>query len=888
MPKINISIQNLCSLNISKPCRKTYSKLASVVKSESDIILLCDTRLNSDVQIAALNDINVKLRFMGYSLFHNSTRNSRGTAILVSKKLLVTVEDSYRDLECNILLLKLRIGAISLTLGSIYGPNTDDEQFFNRISEKVRDFASDFAIIGGDWNTTYDMNSTRLNRDVLNTVNIPSVRRSRWLNQLRIEHHLTDPYRYLYPESQEYTYVPFAADAIHRSRLDFFIMSESLVEQCVDCRIPHSLNSLLSDHKQVTLCFKRDNPYKKQTINDVVLTDSDLDDIVKITTLECYINHLIPSNVLSDFEIDNQRVIIGRVRSLYKELSTVRLQDAELGSTQDRIDVMLETRNAIKNNLDLLPSIEELQSCELSCSRDTFLEILIMAIKGSSLSHQHNFFKIKNARRKAIENKIKELKKFFSQNMQEILRVERELNQIAKDDMREEVMRIKNFEQLNNEKITPYFLSLAKKPQCSDTLLDICQENGTPFENSLDRDTYIRNYFASTYKQVPNNGNIVSIEGFLGDVAEHPEVVASKLSWDEREELEKEIGIAEFDVAIEKAKINTSPGIDSISNRFIKKFWNIFRVPLFEYAKCCYAKGILTENFRCAKIRLIPKKGDTSLLKNWRPISLLNCFYKLISRVIALRLKTIMDKITRVGQKGFSSTKYCQEVLIDVIDSISAINKQTKNGVLLSLDIKKAFDSTSHSYLQMAYQFFNFGPNFIKWLNLIGTNRKACIILGNGMYSEFFDLERGNAQGDTRSPYIFNIGFQILLLKLTFDLQIDGVIEFPTVPGDIPPLPPTVGTYPRKVRAFADDASVIVKYTYENLLYIKTILEEFGNLSGLVCNVEKTVILPIGNNENVDGRIVTLGFQLADKLTILGLEISNRGFTEQKFRQHSK
>jgi hypothetical protein len=211
-------------------------------------------------------------------------------------------------------------------------------------------------------------------------------------------------------------------------------------------------------------------------------------------------------------------------------------------------------------------------------------------------------------------------------------------------------------------------------------LLDICQENGTPFDSSMERDTYIRNYFASTYKRVPNIGNVASIEGFLGDVAEHPEVLASKLSWDEREELEKDLNIAEFDVAIEKAKINTSPGIDSISNRFIKKFWNIFRVPLFDYAKCCYASGILTENFRCAKIRLIPKKGDTSLLKNWRPISLLNCFYKLISRVIALRLKSVMDKITRVGQKGFSSSKYCQEVLIDVIDSISTINKQKKMG----------------------------------------------------------------------------------------------------------------------------------------------------------------------------------------------------------------
>ncbi len=125
------------------------------------------------------------------------------------------------------------------------------------------------------------------------------------------------------------------------------------------------------------------------------------------------------------------------------------------------------------------------------------------------------------------------------------------------------------------------------------------------------------------------------------------------------------------------------------------------------------------------------------------------------------------------------------------MDSINHCNARRKSGALLSLDIKKAFDSTSHSYLQQAYKFFNFGPNFIKWLNLIGTNRKACIILGDGTYSDFFDLERGNAQGDTTSPYIFNIGFQILLLKLTFDLQIDGLIDFPTLPDNTPPLPHT-------------------------------------------------------------------------------------------------
>ncbi len=60
-------------------------------------------------------------------------------------------------------------------------------------------------------------------------------------------------------------------------------------------------------------------------------------------------------------------------------------------------------------------------------------------------------------------------------------------------------------------------------------------------------------------------------------------------------------------------------------------------------------------------------------------------------------------------------------------------------------------------------------------------------ILENDLYSKFFDLERGNAQGDTTSPYIFNIGYQILIFKINYDLQIAGIIETPTVPPDLQP-----------------------------------------------------------------------------------------------------
>jgi hypothetical protein len=109
------------------------------------------------------------------------------------------------------------------------------------------------------------------------------------------------------------------------------------------------------------------------------------------------------------------------------------------------------------------------------------------------------------------------------------------------------------------------------------------------------------------YKRVPDTVTDQSISNFFGSVVDNPNVIASKISNAEREELDSPLSIQEFDKALEKAKCNTSPGIDSISNRFIKHFWYLFRKPLFDYANTCYTNGMLTTNFRCAPTAVISR-----------------------------------------------------------------------------------------------------------------------------------------------------------------------------------------------------------------------------------------------------------------------------------------
>jgi hypothetical protein len=173
--------------------------------------------------------------------------------------------------------------------------------------------------------------------------------------------------------------------------------------------------------------------------------------------------------------------------------------------------------------------------------------------------------------------------------------------------------------------------------------------------------------------------------------------------------------------------------------------------------------------------------------------------------------------------------------------------------------------------------FFNFGENFIRWLNLIGTNRRACIILDNELNSKFFDLERGNAQGDTISPYIFNLGFQILLFKINYDLQIEQILEPPVVPPDLDPLPVEVSARPYKIFAYADDANTLVKLDVGTLTHLRKILDDFGTLSGLECNVDKTTLLQVGEEGQIPQDIVDIGFSCVREVTVLGLKLVGHG-----------
>ena len=95
------------SLNISTKNNITKEKIYAITKEKTDVILICDLKLNSDVQKAAVHDVEKYFMLNGYKLYHNSTKSTRGVGILISRKLAHTIVNVHKDPDCNILFAEI-------------------------------------------------------------------------------------------------------------------------------------------------------------------------------------------------------------------------------------------------------------------------------------------------------------------------------------------------------------------------------------------------------------------------------------------------------------------------------------------------------------------------------------------------------------------------------------------------------------------------------------------------------------------------------------------------------------------------------------------------------------------------------------------------------------
>ena len=125
--------------------------------------------------------------------------------------------------------------------------------------------------------------------------------------------------------------------------------------------------------------------------------------------------------------------------------------------------------------------------------------------------------------------------------------------------------------------------------------------------------------------------------------------------------------------------------------------------------------------------------------KNWRPISLLNTDYKIMTKCIATRLKNNLIKIINKNQSGYIKGRYIGDNIRSLLEVIQLAEEENLSCIVLSKDFEKAFDTISWKLKKKCLSFFNFGESFQQWIKVFFTDITSCV-LNTGWTTQFFFL----------------------------------------------------------------------------------------------------------------------------------------------------
>lgn len=244
------------------------NKVLNYLKNtQADICLIQETHLSQYTQ----NSLKTTHFNHCFSSHYNSKQ--RGVCILINKKIQFNHHTTISDPEGRFIIINISINNNPITIGNIYGPNSDDSSFFANFFSSLSNISNGPIIIGGDYNTVINPSFDRSKHTG------KSWQSSKTIKQFMSDFGLGDGWRLQHPLAREYTFY----SNVHQtySRIDFFLTSNSIIPNILETKI-HPI--IISDHSPVTLTWNPSAIPKHPTrwrFNTSLLKDPEFDSYFK-------------------------------------------------------------------------------------------------------------------------------------------------------------------------------------------------------------------------------------------------------------------------------------------------------------------------------------------------------------------------------------------------------------------------------------------------------------------------------------------------------------------------------------------------------------------------------------------------------------------------------
>ena len=630
------------------------------------------------------------------------------------------------------------------------------------------------------------------------------------------------------PSAKQFTWKQWGNSKF--ARLDYFLVSNSLLPFVKNVKI---LSKCYSDHNPILLeidfsKFQRGRGFWK--LNNSLLYNPDYVDMIKNT-----IKH-----VASQYAIINND---------YNYLESCSAEELE--------------------SFLLCQNPESLQALTFKINPELFLDVLLMEIRHRTIQFSASLKRNREADEKELLNDIKILENnMFTTNNNDDIIAELEhkkesLEEIYNYQARGAYIRSRATYKLEGERPTKMFCALEKHNGIQKYVPQLIVENKDGHEITIDSQQSVEEeifrFYNDLYQNKDDNLEHENIYQFFAPV--NAENHRKKISDSEKQKLEGKITLKEMTYYLKKTRNNVSPGSSGFTNEFYKFFWRDLKIFILNAFDFAFDNNRLSVTQNLGIISIIPKGDkDKRYLTNWRPITLLNSLYKLISGCIAERIKPVLNSLIHPDQKGFVAGRYIGETVRTTYDIMHYAKQNNLAGLLLCIDFEKAYDSISFKFIKMCLNFYNFGKDLIKWVEILLYDFKA-VINHCGNISKSFTIGRGCRQGDPIASYLFILCIEILAIKMRNDPQITGF---------------KIGNMRHLLEIYADDLTVFLEPNSENLHKTLDVLNSFYKLSGLKISVNKTSAVWFGKNHDSNVKLCPeLGLKWSKTFKLLGLNFDN-------------
>ncbi|XP_026430513.1 uncharacterized protein LOC113327548 [Papaver somniferum] len=292
----------------------------------------------------------------------------------------------------------------------------------------------------------------------------------------------------------------------------------------------------------------------------------------------------------------------------------------------------------------------------------------------------------------------------------------------------------------------------------------------------------------------------------------------------------EEIHKALLSIGSEKA-----PGPDGYTSKFFKEYWDLTNPQIFELVHNFFENVELYAPFNHTTITLIPKNDAPSNPNEFRPIGLCNVVYKIISKLLADRLRPILQFMIIPYQSAFVPNRAIHDnidIATELFHHIRQSASTNNPKIALKLDIKKAYDSLDWGFIRLSLKALGFPPKFIDHIMVCITTVNYSVNVNESLHGKIIP-KRGLRQGDPLSLYIFILCAEILSTNLA-RLEEEGKMKRLKISNNNLPILHLM---------YADDLLITCAADTETCNNLNSILHSYTTSAGQLINTQKSVLI---------------------------------------------